>query len=365
MNTVKKFWQVSTKRRLIYMIVICFALYAPTYIGYCQGWWGRDSLLLRKFSSCACYTDVENSFFPNEHITVAISGCTDQFVRSVKPAHGFAVIAHYETNDSSISLDPDAFLWDPLTNQKEGFPAGLTPNAFFPLNSNYLYWSGSSNRALWHWRTNEIIFVQDRTIQFIELLTNKNTSESELFSAVYAEIDYVFTNEDHTVSIFVDEQMEHNKTHRLVQANTDIDTKIQDILTNSPVPVHKFKLSGLGLHYSGFCCAENELVSPDGRFVATNDGVFSIETGQQLVNTENLIVQKRIESLMLRYEPVGYIPSLWLADSSGVIYSYNLQNKEWADQQPIPGFPRPRELDQPVFPVPILKVSIPESLPKQ
>ena len=363
MNTVKKFWQVSTKRRLIYMIVICFALYAPTYIGYCQGWWGRDSLLLRKFSSCACYTDVENSFFPNEHITVAISGCTDQFVRSVESAQGFAVVAHYETNDPSYSGDPNAFLWDPLTNEKQGFPIGLAPSHFSPLDSDYLYWSDGLERVIWHWRTDKTIPVQDRTTELVELFTNTNTLKSELFNTVYREIDYVFTKEDYTMAIFIDEQTGHNQTYRLAQSNIGDSAELKNILANSPIPIHKFELAGLSLHYSGFCCPRNELVSPDGRFVATNDGVFSIETGQQLVNTENLIVQKRIESLMLRYEPVGYIPSLWLADSSGVIYSYNLQNEEWADRQPVPGFPRPRERDQPVFPVPILKVSIPEDLP--
>ncbi|MFT3891840.1 MAG: hypothetical protein QM730_09430 [Anaerolineales bacterium] len=271
------------------------------YYGYCWGLWGRRSLLLQYLFQCNCPPANENARYPDE-VDVIVSACS--YAGAILSPTGNLLYvregARYADTFSSM-----CFL-DLRTNKKTPFFIGngsysfLTDNLLF-LQVDYGHDEYKSGYYILDRTTGKqypiqpFIFLRDDA--YINSEPNLEVLATELREAkdVYL-IDNVFKT---IVALKSDyqESPEHSfYFHDLPGYDTDRGEQF---------------LQGIGVDYyvvPGLF--QKEALSPDGRFIAREDGIYLAGSGKKIIEAYTA------EGITGKYFSVRG----WTYDSSSVIY---------------------------------------------
>jgi hypothetical protein len=251
------------------------------YYGYCWGLWGRQSLLLQYLFQCNCPPASEEARYP-EQVDVIVPACHQSYVE-LSPS-GRLLKVNQETSGFSSS-----YLLDLQTMQEvpaQSFSGFLTDDLWLVEKGleDYII-----NRT-----TGEQYPIKIFRLWQDNSYVNEEPNLELLISALQQAEQIFFTQNNDTVVVLMPN---HSKSFTFDRS---------DIPGGEPNKVDRF-LQENNISYqsvvSGFM---NELVSPDGRFVARTDGIYLIETGQKITEGYSLSVRG------------------WIYDGSGVIYSHAL-----------------------------------------
>lgn len=253
-------------------LVLLVGLPILFYYGYCWGLWGQHSLLLQYFFQCSCPAASEEARYPDE-VDVIVSACQHVTISRLSPsghflyvyAENFGLVSAYllnlqtmermtEVPDQSFS----SFLTDDLWFVERGLDDYIMDRATgaqFPIRRFvYSHPSGQINGE-----TNLALLAQSlREAEHIFLIGASTDKVVALASDPYIYPERNFIAEKYDVPGFNMERFlrENNVTY-------------QTILPDFP----------------------HEVVSPNGKFVARDDGIYLADTNQLIVRTPPALVR--------------------------------------------------------------------------
>lgn len=290
-------------RYWIIRIALLLGLPVLFYYGYCWGLWGRNSLLLQYFFQCSCPLASAEARYPDE-VDVLVPAC--RYVSSIlSPSGNFL----YVQEDASHQIP--GYFWDLRNNDKEPFfiPTGGTKDfltddlLFLSLEYGHDYEGGE--------------YILDRTtgkqypIRFFVYLredayVNRKLNLDALDDSLRAVKD-IFLIGGHTIVALASDfrtNPEHNfYIDRPAFPGYD-ENRAEQFLQQNKIEYHSVPDRFPG-----------EVLSPDGKFIGRNDGIYLIKTNQKIV--EGYSTSKYYRSYSGKYFSVRD----WTYDSSGVIYS--------------------------------------------
>jgi hypothetical protein len=270
------------------------------YFGYCEGWWGRQSLLLQYLFQCDCPAASSQARYPKE-VDVILPGCIK---RGVILSPGGRLLYVREQNKEHIST----YLLDLKTEEKTSFFLSETGGFSF-LADDLLY--------IW------LSYLQDMYI--LDRATGEQYPVSR-FTSLYPE-----ANEDGYANLsLLAEELQKAKYVFLIQQDRTVIALGSDFPASSSqnfltgwfdIPgfetdrVEQFLQSNNIVHQTVPLYAPEEAISPNGRFIARYDGIYLAATNQKIV--EGYQFSRNYHSYGGQYLSLRG----WKYDSSGAIYA--------------------------------------------
>jgi hypothetical protein len=279
-------------------VLLLLGLPVLVYYGYCWGIWGKQSLLLQYLFQCNCPTASAEARYP-ESVDVIVPACHYEY--SVISPSGRLLFVR-EKNSGTTSV----YLLNLQTGEKT--PSPLNNSGFYFLTDNLLYVSFSYEEN----------FVLDRTTgnrypvhRF--LISRPDAYEGDnanpvLLAETLRQAKYVFFRGQDDTIIALDPDF---------PTSTDNNFLIErfDIPGENPNRTEQFlKENNIAYEiiYPDFL---EDVISPDGRFVARPDGIYLVGTGQKIVEGYSA------SGVYRGYSRKYFSAKGWTYDSSGVIYS--------------------------------------------
>jgi hypothetical protein len=251
------------------------------YYGYCWGWWGRNSLLLQYHFQCDCPIASEQTRYAEE-VEVIVSACRHNYSK-LSPSGQFLLVNEgksalliylydLQTMEKVPAQSISSFLTDEL-----GFVESGLEDDIIDLSTGKQY----PIRTYRYWQTNAYINGEPN----IELLiASLHQAEQVIltpnYSTVFVLMPNFLTMPEHnfTFSLFDFPEWGPRRVEQFLQENNIV---YRTILPRFP----------------------HEVLSPDGRLLARDDGIYLVETDQMIVKA-----------------PVSFV-SGWTYDGRGVIYA--------------------------------------------
>jgi hypothetical protein len=287
----------SSKRRGVRTWISCFSILVGLplllFSGYCWGVWGRQSLLLQYIFQCNCPAASEETRYPAQ-VDVIVPAC--RYVNSILSPSG--KMLYVQEKKAGITF---TYLLDLQAEQKTSFT--------LEAGSNYFL----TDELIFHSLYGDDEYILDITtgikypIQEVSYLRPSVYSmgdvDPNLLSKALLQVEQIFLIDDAfepTIALSSDFRIHPEKSFTFDSF---------DFVYGETNPVEQF-LQQYDLIYEKMPPRfSNEVISPDGRLVARADGIYSVETGQQILG--------RISSLR------SWLVKGWTYDSSAVIYSHN------------------------------------------
>lgn len=281
--------ETSTPRRRRYRFWLgCFTLLLVMplllYYGYCWGLWGRNSLLLQYLFQCSCPPASEEARY-SEHIDVIIPACSQARVR-LSPS---GMLLHVREKESGIAT---AYLLNLQTMEKIDvsnllFPSFLTDDLWFVGNGLDGYILDRITGMQYPIQK----FVYSRSDAKINGETNLALLAESLRQAEY--IFLIGPSQDTVIALTSD--FRTNPERNFLTNRFDIsDFNMERFLQENNI-IYRVILPDF----------PHEAISPDGKLIARDDGIYLVETGQIIAQAPPSLVRG------------------WIWDSRGVIYSSN------------------------------------------
>jgi hypothetical protein len=318
-------------RILVGGLVILLAL-PLLYFGYCWGWWGRQSLLLQYLFQCNCPPASEEARYP-QSVNVIVSACRNAGVR-LAPS-GRLLYANENWNGATSS-----YVLNLETDEKIDF--AVPGNLMYFLTDDLVFFSlnyGGDGYILD--RTNgEQYPIQRFRYLHPDAIVDGNADLSLLAEAL-RETKHVFLINDHDLVVALTPDSPTSSEYNFITGWFDIPgggpDRVRLFLQEYNIPYQFIPSSLL-----------EEVVSPDGRFVARPDGIYLVESGEKIV--EGYSSSRFFRPLSGKYFEVRG----WTSDSMGVIHSKLLD----------PCLLEPPGLDEPgciwEVPQPVILLKVPE-----
>ncbi|HKY55910.1 MAG TPA: hypothetical protein VJM08_16455 [Anaerolineales bacterium] len=268
------------------------------YYGYCWGWWGRGSLLLQYLFQCNCPVASEETRYP-EWVDVIVPAC--QHVNSRLSPSGR--LLHVQGENSGF---PTTYLLDLETNERTSFT--LSESAFYFLTDDLLYVISYQDGG--EYILDRINGKQYSIQKFTSLHPNAyvdgDVNLSLLAEALREASDVFLIGNDIIVALGPEFPAfpEHNFVTGWFDMPGKNSNRVEQLLTENNITYKIVLLS-----------FPDEVISPDGRFVARADGIYLVETGQKIV--EGYSASKFYHPYSRKYFKVQG----WTYDGRGVIYS--------------------------------------------
>lgn len=250
------------------------------YYGYCWGVWGRNSLLFQYLFQCACPTSSEEWRYPEE-IDVLVSACHKSRV-DLSPSGRF--LAVYQ--DDSLSYLLDLLTMERLIAPQQRYSTFLTDDMGFRQYPDPVIVDRTTGNQ---YPIEKYIYLHR------DAYVNGNADTVKLAEAL-REAKYVYFIDEGTDAVVA------------LVSDSQIDSK-QNFFAN------RFDLPGFSPNRVELFLQENnivyqtigprfphEVVSPDGRLIARDDGIYLVETNQMIVKA-----------------PLSFIMG-WTNHSQGAIY---------------------------------------------
>jgi len=269
--------------RFIFLIgLVVFAYYS-----YCTGLWGRNSLLLQYLFQCNCPAFSGEWRYPRR-VDVIIPAC-----RNI---------------NASVSRSPSGhFLY--LRKEKDG----LTSAQLLDLQT--MERIKVTNRPFSSFLTDDLWFIEGG---IEDNIFDRTTGKQYLIKTFRYWRENAYVNGEPNVELLVDalHQAEevfltpNDSTVVVLLPNYSTDPEQGFAFDHSDFPewgprrVEQFLQENKVVYQIVFADFPDEAVSPDGRFVARNDGIYLVETNQRIV--------KGISRFLIRG---------WTSDGRGVIYT--------------------------------------------
>jgi len=299
-KTLQSEVQSSSKRKGYRFWIGCSILLLGLpllYYGYCWGWWGRQSLLLQYLFQCNCPPASEEARYP-EPVNVIIPAC--KYMSSILSPSGHLLYVQEEESGLTYLLN---------LQTGEEIPFALSEGSNHFLNDNLIFHSlHGGDEYIIDITANERYPVQNAT-QLKPSIYSMGNVDPKLLVEALLQVDQIFLIDDvFQPAIALSSDF---RTHPQNSFTFDI----LDIPGDEPNRMEQFlKANGLGYHFIPASFPQ-EAISPNGRFIARDDGIYLSETGQKII--EN-------------YSPSGYHRAYsgkyssvrgWISDSSGALYS--------------------------------------------
>lgn len=264
------------------------------YYGYCWGLWGRNSLLLQYLFQCNCPPTSEEARYPQQ-VDIVVSAC--RYESSILSPSGRLLYVQ-EKGVGAAST----YLLNLDTNRKTLFT--LLDGSNYFLTDDLIFHSLYGDDEYILDITTSIRYPIQDVRQLRPSVYSMGKIDSNSLSKVLLQVDQIFLIDDAfepTIALSSDFRIHPEKSFTLdafdfAYSETD---SVEQFLQQADLVYQK-----LPPRFS------NEIQSPDGKFVARADGIYSIETGKQIVG--------RISSLR------SWLVKGWTDDGSAVIYSQNI-----------------------------------------
>jgi hypothetical protein len=281
----------------------CFAIFLGMplltlliYFGYCWGMWGRQSLLLQYLFQCNCPPASEEARYPKE-VDVVIPAC--RYARSILSPSGRLLYVIEQTSTFSST-----YLLDLQTNEKTPFTIGEGSNYF--LTDDLLFLSLEYGHDGYEGGD----YILDRT-------TGKQYP-IQLFISLRKD---AYVNDELNLEVLV---LELRNAQDVFVIDNDIIVALKSNFESSPERNFYVRASALGydpdraerfLQQNGIDyhfvpgLVQEEAVSPDGRFIAREDGIYLAGSGE-------IVQAYTVRGITEEHSSIKG----WTSDSSGAIY---------------------------------------------
>jgi hypothetical protein len=268
----------TTKRRgyRFWLIRVAIFLGLPVllYYGYCWGLWGRHSLLLQYLFQCSCPPASEEARYPDE-VDVIISDCRNG--RSILSPSG-RLLAVYETEPANAS----PYLLDLQTGEKIPLLLPEKSEVHF-LTDNLLYTSLSYDEKYILDRTTGNQYPLRRYLSVYPGTYLGGDADPNLLAEALRQAKYVFFIRDNGNIVALDPDFPASAEKNFLIDWLDFPVKVSS-------QVEQF-LKEYNVAYQAIPKSyPEEVISPDGRFVARPDGIYLIETNQLIVKAPPSLV---------------------------------------------------------------------------
>lgn len=269
-----------------------------TYIGYCWGWWGRNSLFLQYLFQCECSLSNAESRYP-EQIDVILPACQyDTFIMS--PSGRFLYVEKKESRNNT------GYFWNLQTNEKKTYtiPEGdkyfLTDDLLF-LRLDYgdgieggEYILDITNGKQYHIR---------KFKEFHPDIYNNGKVNIEILAQKLREKKQIYLVNDVVIALDANISSENNFLTGWFDLPSN---QIENFLST-------YNISFVNIYINPDYISEYK--SPNNKFfLQEGDGIYLAETNQKIVN-ETLKIKNN------SYYGWDFSAYGWLYNSSGVIYA--------------------------------------------
>jgi len=260
------------------------------YYGYCWGLWGRNSLLLQYLFQCNCPASSEEARYPKE-VDLIIPACSNATVMLFPNGRRLYVLERNSEITSSYLLE---------LQTKEKMPIESKKGYFHFLDDDIVYVSGEGEYIL-DGATGLQYPIQSYKQLYPNAFSNGYVNTDLLVKAL-SESDEVFLIDaasDPVIAISSD--FRTNPKRNFIVYSFDLPeywvNSMEDFLQQNKIVYQhaaaKFPWESL----------PKEVVSPDGQFIARDDGIYLADTNQMIVKA-----------------PVSRIRG-WTYDNQGAIYA--------------------------------------------
>ena len=264
------------------------------YYGYCWGWWGRGSLLLQYLFQCSCPATSEEARYP-DNVDVIVPACS--YGGSILSPSGR--LLYVSEQDSKFSL---TYLLD--------FQTGVKTPLVLPKGSNYFLTDDlifhsfyGDDEYILDIKTGNKYPIQNAT-RLKPNIYSMGDIEPTLLLGALLRVDQIFLIDDvfqPVIALSSDFRThpDENFTFNVLEFPGDRPNRIEQFLQKNDIDYH---------FVPGFF--QEEALSPDGRFIAREDGIYLAGSGKKIVEAYTA------EGITGKYFSVLG----WTYDSSGVLY---------------------------------------------
>lgn len=256
------------------------------YYGYCWGMWGRSSLLLQYLFQCGCPPASEEARYPDE-VDVVIPACRNVNAGVwLLPSGRFLYFREEKSGPvSAYFLDLQTMERIKVTNQP--FSSFLTDELWFVNKGTEDYILDRTTGKQYPIK----IFRLWQADSYVNGVPNM-----DLLVAALHRAKQVFFIQDYDEVVVLSESFQINLTQNFSFSLSDIPGWDSD-------RVERFLNENNVRYQSILPYFPHEVVSPDGKFVARDDGIYLVGNNQ----------------IIVKIPPFGVRG--WISNGSGVIYS--------------------------------------------
>jgi len=294
-------------RFLIIRLVILVGVCGVAYFGYCFGLWGGRILLLQYLFQCNCPAISEEWRYPNE-VDVIVPACRNIGTR-ISPS-GRLLLVYERIEDNG---DLTTYALNLQTNNE--IPLTLPIGDIYFLTDNLIYifveygHNHEGGEHIFDRTTNTMYPIQRFVYSHPGSYINGNADPVKLATALrQAKEVYFIDNSTDTAVALMSDFYNHPEHSFFISTfdfpyNGDLN-RVEPFLLENNI-AYQFTPANF----------PQELVSPDGRYIARRDGIYLIETNQKIV--EGYTFSPYYRSYSGKYFSLRG----WKYDSSGAIYS--------------------------------------------
>jgi hypothetical protein len=266
------------------------------YYGYCWGLWGRYSLLLQYLFQCSCPPASEEARYP-EQVDVIISACRQSYVELSPSGRVLQVYEEKSEVASTYLLDLQSMQRIDAPNQS--FSSFLTDDLGFVESGLEDYIVDRKTgirypiRTFRNWREDAYVNGEPN----LELLISALQQAEQVF----------FTQSNDTVVILM------SNFSTSPEQNFTFDRS--DILGWNSNRVEQFLQENNIVYQTILVNYPHDVVSPNGRLIARDDGIYLNDTNQKIVDGYSF------SRFYRPYSGKYLLVRGWTYDGTGVIYS--------------------------------------------
>ena len=279
--------ETKSKKRRYFWIIIFALLIGGGFLffyGYCWGLWGRENLLLQYLFQCGCPTSSKETRYP-EQVDIIIPACRYVNTRLL-PSGRFLYVREKEFGHIAT------YLLDLQMNEK--ITINLPNSSFYFLTDNLVYVSQVDGYIL-DWK-NEKQYPIRKFVYLHPDASNDGSVNLKLLAKALHEAKYVYLISDNDTVIALSPDFPVINDDIFIVDRFDIPgiytDRLEQFLNENHI-VYQFVPASF----------PSEATSPDGKFVARQDGIYLIQTNQLIIRA----YPSRLRG--------------WMHDSSGAIYS--------------------------------------------
>lgn len=280
-------------------IALLLGLPLLLYYGYCWGLWGRHSLLLQYLFQCSCPPVSEEARYP-KRMDVIVPACGLVSSR-LSPSGRFLYAQEEESGITST------YLLDLQTETK--IPFTLQEGSNYFLTDELIFYSFyGDNEYILDIRTGTKYPIQNARHLQPSVYSMGNVEPNLLLKSLL-QVDQIFLIDEMfqpVIALSSDFRThpEHSFTFNVSDFSAETTNPVEEFLQKNSITYHYIPAN-----------FPHEIVSPDGRFIARDDGIYLVKTNQKIV--DGYSVSGFYRSYSGKYFPLRG----WMYDSSGVLYS--------------------------------------------
>jgi len=258
------------------------------YFGYCWGLWGRNSLLLQYLFQCKCPSVSEEARF-SKQVDVIVSACGNGGV-SLSPGGQLLYVRGRNNRPGST------YLLDLQTQEQIQFALQEGSNYFLTDNLMFISLDYGGGEYIYDYSTEKQYPIQS-FIQKQPSAYSYGKLDSDLLFRALLQVEEVFLMDapyQPVVALSSDFRThpEHSFTFQASALSGNGVNRLEQFLRQNNIK-----------YFNIIATLPHEVVSPDGRYVARDDGIYLLETNQLITKAPPSLVKG------------------WTSDSRGAIYS--------------------------------------------